>query len=63
MVEETAVSCEDLALDIWVTPQGHTTILDEDEFAALDISLAEKSTAQSALEFLVITGQQQDLPK
>ena len=63
VVEETAVSCEDLALDIWVTPQGHTTILDEDEFATLDITLEEKSAAQSALAFLMTAGRQQGLPK
>lgn len=49
---ETAVHCEDLALDLWVTSDGETTLLDEDEFAALDLPESEQNAAQSALKTL-----------
>lgn len=63
VIEETAVYCEDLALDLWVTPQGQTTILDEDEFNKLAIPEAEKHIAQSALKELLTKANQQKLPK
>jgi hypothetical protein len=52
VIGETAVHCEDLALDLWVTPTGQTTLLDEDEFAALDLPESERNAAQSALQTL-----------
>lgn len=52
VIGETAVHCEDLALDLWVTPSGQTTSLDEDEFAALDLPQTDRSAAQSALQEL-----------
>lgn len=51
-IEETAVHFEDLALDVWIDPNGTATILDEDEFLALDLSTAEQQQAQAALEKL-----------
>jgi protein associated with RNAse G/E len=62
VVTETAVSCEDLALDIWVTPQGHTTILDEEEFTALSIPKAEAEAAQQAVNALQLAATNQTLP-
>ena len=53
VVGETAVRCADLALDLWVTPSGQTTILDEDEFAALDLPEADRTLAQAALHDLL----------
>ena len=51
-IGETAVRCEDLALDLWVTPTGETTLLDEAEFAALNLPKSERHEAQSALQTL-----------
>lgn len=48
-IGETAVRCQDLALDLWVTPAGQTTILDEDEFAALNLTTAERQHSRAAL--------------
>lgn len=43
------ISYVDLALDLWVAPDGTQTVLDEDEFAALDLDAETKSRAQAAL--------------
>lgn len=52
-ISETSVSCEDLALDVWVNPDGRPTVLDEDEFAALAIDPADRDQAESALRRLL----------
>lgn len=52
VIGETAVTCEDLALDLWVTPTGQTTILDEDEFAALTLSRSDRRNARAASQHL-----------
>jgi hypothetical protein len=49
---EGVLSFVDLALDLWVTPGGAQTVLDEDEFAALDLDMETKSRARAALEEL-----------
>ncbi len=46
------VSYVDLALDLWVSPGGKQTVLDEDEFAALNLDPDERAAARSALEEL-----------
>lgn len=33
-IQENDIFCRDLILDLWVTPAGQTTVLDEDEFVA-----------------------------
>jgi predicted RNA-binding protein associated with RNAse of E/G family len=43
------VAAEDLALDLWVAPDGEVQVLDEDEFAALPLPPAERETARQAL--------------
>jgi predicted RNA-binding protein associated with RNAse of E/G family len=43
------VTAEDLALDLWVAPDGEMLVLDEDEFAALRLSPSEREAAQNAL--------------
>ena len=43
------VTAEDLALDLWVAPDGEMRVLDEDEFAALPLTPAEREAAQQAL--------------
>jgi uncharacterized protein len=50
--DETLVSYEDLALDLWVTPDGRQHVLDEDEFAALDLDVETKAQALAALDEL-----------
>jgi len=37
-IEDGEVSYVDLALDLWVSPDGKQIILDEDEFAELDLA-------------------------
>ena len=41
------VAAADLALDVWVTPTGETTLMDEDEFQALELppDISEKAYA------------------
>ena len=46
------ISYLDLALDLWVAPDGTQTVLDEDEFAALDLDTDTRSRARAALEEL-----------
>lgn len=43
------VAAEDLALDLWVEPDGETTVLDEGEFAQLPLSRRERRMARQAL--------------
>ncbi|MBE3557836.1 MAG: DUF402 domain-containing protein [Ktedonobacteraceae bacterium] len=40
----------DLLLDIWVNPQGQFQVLDEDEFAAADLSREQREGAQQGLQ-------------
>ena len=46
------LSYVDLALDLWIAPDGTQTVLDEDEFAALDLEPETRSREQKALEEL-----------
>jgi hypothetical protein len=48
-LEAEDIFADDLALDLIVTPEGESVVLDEDEFAALEISPEER---QQALETL-----------
>lgn len=52
VVEAGTVSYVDLALDLWVAPDGLQTVLDEDEFAALDLDAETRENALAALEEL-----------
>ncbi len=38
-ITDTQVDWEDLALDVWMSPRGALSVLDEDEFAALEPAL------------------------
>lgn len=49
---EDCLSFIDLALDLWVSPSGRQTVLDEDEFAVLAIGEAMKMKALGALDEL-----------
>lgn len=43
------VSAVDLALDLWVAPDGSARVLDEDEFAALPLAPEEAAAARAAI--------------
>jgi predicted RNA-binding protein associated with RNAse of E/G family len=43
------ISYIDLALDLWVAPDGKATVLDEEEFAALDLDAETRRQARAAL--------------
>lgn len=43
------VAADDLALDVVVNPSGEITVLDEDEFAAIDIPDADRRAALDAV--------------
>jgi predicted RNA-binding protein associated with RNAse of E/G family len=42
----------DLAFDLWVAPDRTQTVIDDDEFAALDLDLETRQQARAALEEL-----------
>ena len=54
MVNNGIVAYRDLALDLLVYPDGSQLVLDEDEFAALQVPDEEKAKALAALEELKI---------
>jgi predicted RNA-binding protein associated with RNAse of E/G family len=51
-LEPESVSYVDLALDLWVTPDGRQSVLDEDEFASLAIDDETRARARDALREL-----------
>lgn len=46
------LSYVDLALDLWVSPDGKQTIMDEDEFTALSLDAQTRTQAWMAMEEL-----------
>ena len=42
-------AAEDLALDLWVTPDGASELLDEEDFAELELEPEERRKAREAL--------------
>jgi len=61
-ITNTAVSSDDLALDVWVSPAGDVTVLDEDEFAALPLPPADRAAAREALAHLLALAGRGELP-
>lgn len=51
-ITEDHIASDDLALDLLVLPDGAVRVLDEDEFAALDLAPAERAAAREALAHL-----------
>jgi predicted RNA-binding protein associated with RNAse of E/G family len=49
---DDVISYVDLALDLWIAPDGTQTVLDEDEFAALELDIETRSRALAALKDL-----------
>ena len=43
----------DLALDLWVNPDGSYAVLDRDEFETLEVDQATRLRAQQALSELI----------
>jgi uncharacterized protein len=62
-IEATAVRCEDLALDLWVAPDGHTILLDEAEFEALPLTAHERTQSQVAVQQLLRLVEERRLPQ
>ncbi len=52
LIARDTIDWADLALDLVVTPDGKQTVLDEDEFEALDPSPAQRAQAVLALNTL-----------
>lgn len=52
----------DLALDLWVAPDGTQKVLDEDEFAALRLNPVERAQARSGLAELQSMAQSGNTP-
>lgn len=46
---EGVISYIDLALDLWISPDGTQTVLDDDEFDALDLDRVTRDRALAAL--------------
>lgn len=61
-ISVSAVRCEDLALDVWVTPHGEISILDEEEFKELNIPSEERNAALGALEHIIQAARKMQLP-
>jgi predicted RNA-binding protein associated with RNAse of E/G family len=51
-ITEDEVAAEDLALDLWIEPDRTMHVLDEDEFAELDLLPGERQAARRALRQL-----------
>lgn len=52
LLDGDTIYADDLALDLFVAPDGTITVLDEDEFAALPLDEATRAQARQALEEL-----------
>jgi hypothetical protein len=51
-IGDGVVSAIDLALDVWIGRDGSIVVLDEDEFAELDLSESDRRAALAALDRL-----------
>ncbi len=52
VISQATVSYVDLALDLWISPEGRQTVLDQDEFEALKLKPEEREQARDALSQL-----------
>lgn len=62
-ITETAVRCEDLALDLWVTPEGEVSVLDEEEFLALLLPEDDVARVHETLTQLLAAAKSDRLPR
>jgi len=63
IISATEVRCDDLALDMWTTPEGISTVLDEEEFAALPLDDRERAAAEAARRELWELATRGELPR
>ena len=63
VIENSAVRCEDLALDLWVSPDGQALLLDEDEFNDLSIEAWERKKCLAGLQELQKMAELGSLPR
>ncbi|MCC7116926.1 MAG: DUF402 domain-containing protein [Anaerolineales bacterium] len=63
VIEGDTVSYVDLALDLWVEPNGAQTVLDEDEFEALKLDDGLRKPALAGLDELQALMKQKNPPK
>ena len=61
-ITNDVVSGDDLALDVWVSPDGAAMVLDGDEFAALELSDDDRDAARQALSQIIELAQSGRLP-
>ena len=62
--DERGLWCEDLELDVWVPAgAGSPLVLDEDEFAALQLPATEQQQATTALAQILQLAQTAQLPR
>jgi protein associated with RNAse G/E len=52
VLTETTIAADDLELDLFVYPNGDTLLLDEDEFAELELTSEEHAACLNAVEVL-----------
>lgn len=62
-LSDTAVRCDDLALDVWVSPDGDMMELDVDEFDALGLSEGEQAAAERGRRELLALAREGRLPR
>jgi len=51
-ISDESIRYDDLALDLWIAPDGSTLLLDEDEFAALNLDAETQQEAWKAIDQL-----------
>ena len=61
-IGDAVIQCQDLALDIWVTPGDQMQILDEAEFDSLHLSPEERQNCLAAFQDLQQLAQSHQLP-
>ena len=59
---DSTIDQVDLALDVWINPDGTALILDEDEFADLRLDEATRQHAQQAVQELIDLARQRIIP-
>lgn len=62
-IDESSVRCEDLALDVWISPDGSALTLDAAEFAVLPLPMADRAHGEAALAALLELAAGNALPR
>lgn len=61
-IADTQVAADDLALDVFVYPDGRTLLLDEDEFSDLILSESDQRSAKNAVDTIMTMVSNRDYP-